>query len=333
MTKSRPPYVRPADRSIVRGVRRQGPRFGRAALAVAVLALLFGSTAASSSAQSPGGSTKTPSRYAVTVAPWLQVGQVGWCASVTIGSPRKAVPAGTSCAFAAGSDRHMISWGSSTATTSQGGYSFAVVDNQVARVVLSGGKALVPRAAPSLPNGWKTVLLKPTERATGVRLRAANGTPLASVGSGFVWPQPSVASDQGTPAGSPCAIDDAGAADPRGSFVIEHVQSTFDLNGRGFLACAQTNFRVDNQWEAATVLVDATAPGTLPADLAGATPLAGHPGVFELTAASPPGSPAIGSSAFARRDGNAWLVVSGSAQSRAARADLLTQISASTVLP
>jgi hypothetical protein len=90
---------------------------------------------------------------------------------------------------------------------------------------------------------------------------------------------------------------------------VTSIASDPAIIGHAFLDCSDTLYTGRDGQILATVLLDATDPGSTPAALPGAKPLTGHPGVVAI----PHGGPfLLGSNAYARRDRGAWLIVSGS---------------------
>jgi hypothetical protein len=110
------------------------------------------------------------------------------------------------------------------------------------------------------------------------------------------------------PAGS-CAIDSSrlhGAQQQLGNVVLR-VRPVPQVIGRAYLSCIDTVI-TDRGWAVdVALLLDAHHPGTLPAPLPGATPVAGHPGVVNEQSG-------IFGDITGRRVGDAWLVVESSSR-------------------
>ncbi|HEV3322760.1 MAG TPA: hypothetical protein VG147_11315 [Solirubrobacteraceae bacterium] len=110
-----------------------------------------------------------------------------------------------------------------------------------------------------------------------------------------------------SPPAGPCAIDSSrlhGAQQQLGNVVLR-VRPVPQVIGRAYLSCIDTEI-ADRGWAVdVALLLDAHHPGTLPAPLPGATPVAGHPGVVNEQSG-------IFGDITGRRVGDAWLVVESS---------------------
>src|SRR4029077_19815818 len=86
-----------------------------------------------------------------------------------------------------------------------------------------------------------------------------------------------------------------------GGSVLIRVVPQRQLLGRAFVSCASTAYTLEGWPLLVSVLLDATHPGTEPAELPKMEPVPGHPGIFE----------AVGSEGemLARRIQSAWIVV------------------------
>jgi hypothetical protein len=218
---------------------------------------------------------------------------------------------------------------------------------QVAAVRASPTLTILTRPEPRLPDGYRVAVGFPqvehggSAQAIGafkpVAL-AANGHELATrrLPGGTPWvPDPTV-SWQRTPKVSlnmlfaipsagrshgqhvlvrhsaptgPCAIDSSrlpGAQQQLGNVVLR-VRPVPQVIGRAYLSCIDTEI-TDRGWATdVALLLDAHHPGTLPAPLPGATPVAGHPGVVNEQSG-------IFGDITGRRVGDAWLVVESSSR-------------------
>jgi hypothetical protein len=112
-----------------------------------------------------------------------------------------------------------------------------------------------------------------------------------------------------SPPAGPCAIDSShlrGAQQQLGSVVLR-VRPVPQVIGRAYLSCIDTVI-ADRGWAMdVALLLDAHHPGTFPAPLPGATPVARHPGVVNEQSG-------IFGDITGRRVGDAWLVVESSSR-------------------
>jgi hypothetical protein len=107
----------------------------------------------------------------------------------------------------------------------------------------------------------------------------------------------------------PCAIDSSrlpGAQQQLGNVVLQ-VRPVPHVIGRAYLSCIDTVITLRGWAVDVALLLDARHPGTSPAPLPGATPVAGHPGVVNEQSG-------IFGDITARRVGDAWLVVESSSR-------------------
>ncbi|MGH2832024.1 MAG: hypothetical protein ACRDK2_04550, partial [Solirubrobacteraceae bacterium] len=107
------------------------------------------------------------------------------------------------------------------------------------------------------------------------------------------------------PAGA-CAINNSrlqGSQQQLGHVVL-HLRPIPQVIGRAYLSCIDTEITGRDWAMDAALLLDAHHPGTPPAPLPGATPVAGHPGVVNEQSGS------LGD-ITGKRVGDAWLVVEG----------------------
>ena len=141
-------------------------------------------------------------------------------------------------------------------------------------------------------------------------------------GSGLEWriwnpPEP--------PAKGACRLDVTGGYDAKtewGQVAGSLRPYPAPIDGRGFLSCIDTEYYVPGRGMRAAVLLDAHAPGrAAPAAIPGleAIPGAGAISTSPMTTAREP--------LAARREGNAWIVVSGGGRgAEEARVDLLRHL-------
>jgi hypothetical protein len=210
---------------------------------------------------------------------------------------------------------------------------FVLTTSKVAAVSIDGGRAIRTRAESALPDNLRAAVVElrggPYRHVPGfsinirsVPLRSLHFTPLNSKGEPI--PQ---ATEQNAPlafylpgrgwsrAASPpkgvCGIQAnylSGLVAPAG-FVLTRVQPHAGIIGRPFVSCASNSYSLEGWPLVASVLLDATSPGSTPAALPGMKPLPGHPGFFQ--------GPVAEGEAVAQRIPTAWLVVargSGNAQ-------------------
>jgi hypothetical protein len=218
---------------------------------------------------------------------------------------------------------------------------------QVAAVRASPTLTIFTRPEPSLPDGYRVAVGFPQVEdggspraiaASNPVALAANGRELATrrPSAGTPWvPDPTVSWQRSpqvslhmlfairsagrargqrvlvrrTPPAGPCAIDSSrlhGAQQQLGNVVLR-VRPVPQVIGRAYLSCIDTEI-TDRGWTMdVALLLDAHHPGTLPAPLPGATPVAGHPGVVNEQSG-------IFGDITGRRVDDAWLVVESSSR-------------------
>ncbi len=110
-----------------------------------------------------------------------------------------------------------------------------------------------------------------------------------------------------SPPTGPCAIDSSRLHDAQQQLgnVVSRVRPVPQVIGRAYLSCIDTEITYRGWAVDVALLLDAQHPGTLPAPLPGATPIAGHPGVVNEQSG-------IFGDITGRRVGDAWLVVESS---------------------
>jgi hypothetical protein len=194
------------------------------------------------------------------------------------------------------------------------GEGMAITTSAVAAVSIEGGRPILTRPDPSLPNGMRGVVVE----VRGARPRAHRREFTAVGSSGVVLPQP--AQDDGTLAYRAPVRRWLGSQDERsgacqivakgmqglvlqGGAVATHVIARTGLPGRPFFSCADVSYLVGESRIYASVLLDAVRPGTPPGALPNMQAVPGHPDVFT--------APGIAGELAARRLRDAWLIVQG----------------------
>jgi hypothetical protein len=106
-----------------------------------------------------------------------------------------------------------------------------------------------------------------------------------------------------------CEISQHGLPElqPQWGHVLARIEPVDDAEGELFLSCIDTEYFLHGWPLDTAILLDAHRPGQTLGPLPGAIPVAGHPGVVNVTLGSLPGD------LTARRIGNAWLVVESGA--------------------
>lgn len=362
------------QRILVDGARRQEqaraagararPR-GRRSLMVAIAVLLIGGGAAGAvitlSRSQPlsgtlvrGPSGSGPSRYRISVFPYMTVGWSGWCASAVFNgrSGREATDFGCSAVESSGP----ILAGGGEFGTWKGEYSYGVVSSRVAAIRWDG-KTVAPAASPNLPAGTRAYFMvgrTPSGRPFPRLPRLFDGAghqivePLITRQTA-VEHLPQIAVDPRNPGTSPCAVRASTVAHlvPVAETVTTPVPWPRHQPG-AFLACANATYRLGGTTLAVAVLVDATNARQPAPALPELQRDAAHPGLLtghELgNIGSRQGFGALivgGGQAFqmpraryqqtanndisARRSGPAWIIAEGGTPAQ--RATLLALLS------
>ncbi len=272
--------------------------------------------------------------YRIRVAPGLSIGQPTWCATTTvIGDNIQERGVGGSCSPAPTTRRHTIAGGLTGGGKAAGMLLTLVVDDGIAGVRLWDGKVLLTRAEPSLPQGYRAVVARISERAFRRAYRRDGKAWELLDPSGRVVAEPAeddrsadtkaqlAREIDGWPSASAfCSLTPKPGAQlrlPSRSWVLKQAPRPAEGVRQGaFLSCATVDLPTDRVGEPRiAVLLDARAPGRrAPADLPDQSP-AGSDGIVE--AASPsiglpaPTEPVVPVTLTAKRIGNAWLVVDG----------------------
>lgn len=202
-----------------------------------------------------------------------------------------------------------------------------LVTSDVAGISVDGGPPIPTRTELALPDHLRAAVVEirdgPLENVPGFRVgpRSLNFTPLNSNGASIhksarpngslVFAIPS--RRWRSPANPPRGICEIGARHlegliPQGGVVVSHVEPHTGLVAQPLLACVSIIYRFEGSLLLASVLLDATHPGSTPRPLPAMQPLAGHPGIFQAVGGAFGG---LGSQGriLARRIAGAWLIV------------------------
>jgi hypothetical protein len=261
----------------------------------------------------------------VRLLPRLGAGEGGWCLT---DSPESPGVCGEGRAFR-GPVRaeSWSSYGSSAQVPVREG--IAVTESSVTAVSIEGSPAIPTRAELALPNNSRAVAVE----MRGGSVRDQHGFRVPAYASRFVpldsrgvpVPQPGEqhihqltyrvpirrwAPPQSAGSGvCQIVVERAGKFVAQGGAVASRVVAENGLVGRPFFSCASTSYHVGPSAVLASVLLDASRPGTTPASLPAMRPISGHPGFFQ--------APGVEGGIVARRIPDAWIVVSrGSLQQR-----------------
>jgi hypothetical protein len=293
-------------------------------------------------------------RYDITLAPWIQTGEIGWCEQTTRGAAigcSEGVPMPGSPIVGPSS----IGGGLPAVGRPAPGEGLSVVFTapQVAAVRVPHGPTVLTRAFASLPYGYRAAVFEfnprlPRGGGIGAQLTFLRATrqviALDSLGrriaanSSGPPNEPTVPwSPSHQPVGKSCSL-----AAKQGTnlelgvgTVVPTVTAAPEITGQAFLPCLSTDLDLVPSHPVSTpsanlgimqaaILLNAKDPGAPAAALPNVSPLPGHPAMFnnpdlQTTVANTAGLTAT-------RVGNAWLVVAGghgTAQRVAALVDLI----------
>jgi hypothetical protein len=331
-------------------------RVQRARLLVAVAGVLViaGASAAAvgiwgTPSGPPAGKFVTPpadeggaaSSYTVSVTPNLQGGGVGWCVATNTYFAIGGASGGYGCGYAPLPGRPIVATGGGSGGGRDGDVYSATTElvflttSEVAAVRVSPKLTIRTRLDPQLPDHYRVAIditqtiahhpinaPQPGQGSPAVALNA-DGRPFGMAASNTgeprdaatFWPSPRAH----TPPAGACEIETNGLHGASG-YVVRHIHGFPDLTDKVFLSCADTQIASGPvRGTLAAILLDAQHPGSKPAPLPDATPVAGHPTTY-----NEPGIPAPTPvrrrgnarmplrgplSITARRIGNAWLLV------------------------
>lgn len=304
---------------------RQGTRLAwyarwSAALLLSVGCLLSVSACSSGDATNAGGHgsiSESVRQESPLLLPPTQGSLVGWCLTIKPGECEAA--RAFQGPIVAESDRAQGSPLTQTVTV--------LTTSAVAAVSVDGGPNNPTQSDPRLPDGLRSAVVEvrggPGVNVSGfgkaprpLSLKPLNAKgefiqrPVEPRGSlFFVVPSRRWTSPAKVPRG-PCEIHASSLTGlvVGGGVVVDRLVSHAELPANPLLACVSTSFRLKGAPLIATLLVDATHPGTTPTALPAMKVLPGHPGIYEAIGGGI-GGLADGGQILARRVPGAWLVV------------------------
>jgi hypothetical protein len=207
-----------------------------------------------------------------------------------------------------------------------------VAGPSVASVRVNGTRDVATAPLPTLPYGMRVAVihspLQKNRRPRLLHLAALNASRRPAVrapddGTGIHfedWNRPQPQADgicRLTVTGWPAAVAEWGQV----ASAIRGYEG--QIVGRGFLSCVDTEYYVPGRGMRAAVLLDAAAPDhSLPAPIPGLEPVTQAPGIYNG------GAESLNGPMTARREGKAWIVVSGGGRgAEEARIRLLRDLS------
>jgi hypothetical protein len=273
---------------------------------------------------------------AVQLSPDIHGGQAGWCMYVI----EPSGGGGGGCPPLPTRNHPVIAGGTGWSVGEPDATTVDVVAPRVAYMLVNGSYRVTPRALPGLPFGMRAVVVhtpyRPTQRA---RMEIPKLIPFdaaghriiesADYGSGLpvrIWNPPS------PPAGGACGLKAAplpGLKTEWGQVATAIRPYAGAIVGRGFLSCIDTEYYVPGRGMRAAVLLDAANPGrTPPAPIPGLSPIPQAPGLFNGS-----GDYGFLGPMTAKREGGAWVVVTGGGRdAEASRIRLLRHLTATVHL-
>jgi hypothetical protein len=319
-----------------RGLARRLSHFGRRPLALALIVLVIGGSAAAavvslvtrSSAPLTGTVPATPElitaglHYDIPVTPDLEPGNTGWCSYPRFSLPRRSRPPGVpaqlsssgTCAPARVSDTPLVMGGG------EEGLFWMIVSSRVAALRLGASIVIQPRSDARLPYGWRAVVT--FTPAFNPRTRPLDGssallypTPLDVRGRpiplGTSQPPPPVpvkTIDPNHPPARSCAIAAVVMPGLRRQWEVIATgmpARTSSVDAGALFSCARSWYLFDERSPAlsAALLLNAREPRLRAPALPGLTPTSPS-GFFTEDGGS-------AGDITARRLGLAWLVVQG----------------------
>jgi len=246
----------------------------------------------------------------VRVSPNLTGAEAGWCFRVVM---RAVITGG--CAPLPTATTLVLSDGTSWGNGERDDTTVALTAPDVRSVEFSDGARRPASPQPGLPYGMRVAVLRtrhnPSLR-TLIRSVAAfdagghRMTERRVTGSGLEW---RIWNPPSPPSKGACSLSLSGgyrAKTEWGQVAGALRPYPAAIEGRGFLSCIDTEYYVPGRGMRASALLDAHAPArTAPAAIGGLVPIPGLRGYFESDGEY--GSEALD----ARREGKAWLVVTG----------------------
>jgi hypothetical protein len=331
-------------------VQRRRPWTGRSRGAAVVLAalVLAGGVAAAATLFSgepsrPLAGVLSGVRYDITLAPWIQTGEIGWCVQTTVLS-RSARGGGSACSNAAPMARSpivgpaRIGGGLRAVGGPAAGDALSVVFTapRVAAVRVPHGPTVLTRAFARVPYGYRAAVFAfnpslPRELGAQIAFLRATQHVIALDQAGRTIPSnPSGPPTEPTVPWSPNdqpSIESCSLTARPGTHillgqgtVVRAVTAAPAIIGQAFLPCLSTDLAltatapqtvgaVNRGIMQAAILLNAKNPAAAPAPLPNVAALPGHPGVFNNPTLQT--TEAAGYGLTATRAGHAWLVVTG----------------------
>lgn len=245
--------------------------------------------------------------YGVQLVVPVQGGLVGWC--MTYQTPNRS---GGKCPVVPTAARPIVTESWSYDAHPDTTEAVAITTSAVTAVTApGGGTSVATRAEAGLPYGLRAAFVEvagdqPLRTLTPL---SAGGQPIAGLPPSSTPPGYGLQIRAWRPPGhaprGPCGLSASalpGLTALSGRVVLR-LESFTGIIGRPFLSCADTDYELNSSPLDAGVVLDATHPGTAPAPLPGASPVGGHPGVFQ--------APGWDGRLVGRRTHDAWLVVEG----------------------
>jgi len=259
----------------------------------------------------------------VSLAPLLGAGEAGWCMqTITHMVTATGSRSSRACPDPPTSTGPIFAETCNGDGREKGAIVFVLTQGDVASVSIAGGARIPTTTNSTLPDGLRAASLEAPEytakfdffrhcpavsafdgSGNAIRTQAKRGFPLRVRLHSRRWEHP-----KHPPVGA-CELDATklrlGTVAWSGAMATG-IRSVSRLLGQAFLSCASTEYiHSGGRYISAAILLDALHPGATPPPLPEMTPLAGHPGVFEV-----PGSE-VGLTGWmvARRIEGAWLVV------------------------
>jgi hypothetical protein len=324
--------------------------------AAAVLVLTKSRPLSGTLARGPLSAARLPTRYRISVFPYMTVGWSGWCSNIAFQTRHGRTINYGGCGPVETSGSPFLAGG---LFGGPGGvYDYEVLTDAVAAVRFSNGRTVIPRNDPRLPQGTRGLFaVFPAYAAS-----RPGGTPVPPPNppteqwldaDGRVLPMPLVTRATAVerlqvrsvnprqPGSASCAVRFHALAGltPLGEVAASPVPWPRRQPG-AFLSCANATFRLAGDTLAVAVLVNATDPAVPAPPLPGLQQDSEHRGILigrELgNVGYPAGAAGLGVPVHtsltnrdisARRAGSAWLIAEGG--TTAARAELLMDLNAS----
>lgn len=281
-------------------------------------------------------------RYEITIFPYIEAGQFGWCTNITYSRHGKPEFGSGGCGDGPSADRPLFGdiFSSDLSPPPGDRVSYVIPAPRVAAVRIEQGPTIAARPDARLPFGLKAVVILEPALSPPLAIPPPGSTVAAPLPPppgpdtgrppAAIHPRALIALDRSgrplvtgmhpraprrlptrfwqvpqPPARGACAI---GARLPGlramwGS-VLTRVPSLRGLDGPAFLSCVDTEYYLGRSALKAAILLNARHPGKPAAPLPNAAPARGEPGVVNVRAGSQ-------GDLSARRAGNAWLVVQG----------------------